>query len=81
MPKARSKTDEHLEQVGEKLKELRIDAGYKSYETFANDFELDRKQYWRIEAGANITLRTLIKALEIHKLSLKEFFNDSRFKK
>jgi hypothetical protein len=81
MPKGRSKTDDHIKQIGDKLKEMRIDAGYTSYETFANDFELDRKQYWRVEAGTNITLRTLIKVLEVHELSLKDFFNDTRFKK
>ena len=31
--------------------------------------------YWRVENGANITLKTLLKILDIHKLSLAEFFN------
>ena len=66
--------------ISKKLKELRIKAGYSSYETFANDYDLDRKQYWRFENGTNLTLKTLIKILQIHKVSLMDFFNDSAFK-
>lgn len=62
--------------IASKLKQIRIDAGFTSYEQFANAKNLDRKQYWRIENGANITLTTLINILEIHKLSMKEFFSD-----
>lgn len=62
--------------IASKLKQMRIDAGFTSYEQFANAKDLDRKQYWRIENGANITLSTLIKILEIHKVSIKDFFSD-----
>jgi len=62
--------------IAAKLKKLRIDAGFTSYESFANRNDLDRKQYWRIENGSNITISTLIKILEIHKISLREFFGD-----
>ena len=55
---------------------MRIDAGFTSYENFANANDLDRKQYWRIENSANITLSTLIKILEIHKVTMKDFFID-----
>jgi hypothetical protein len=50
--------------------------GYSSYENFAWDNNLNRVQYWRLEKGENFTMKTLLKILEIHKLSLKEFFND-----
>jgi transcriptional regulator with XRE-family HTH domain len=69
-----------LLKVSEKLKELRINAGYSSYENFAHDYDLDRKQYWRMENGANITLTSLLKILHIYKLSLRDFFNDKLFK-
>jgi transcriptional regulator with XRE-family HTH domain len=67
---------EELQRIAKKLKQLRLNKGYKSYETFAVDYELDRKQYWRIENGSNITLATLIKVLKIHRVSLKKFFSD-----
>ncbi|WP_284652104.1 helix-turn-helix domain-containing protein [Flavobacterium terrisoli] len=65
-----------IKEISQKLKELRISRGYTSYETFAFENELNRVQYWRIESGQNITLRTLIKVLDIHKISLEEFFKD-----
>ncbi len=73
MPKVKTSK---ISLIASKLKQLRIEAGFTSYEQFANSKDLDRKQYWRIENGANITLSTLIKLLEIHKVSLKEFFID-----
>lgn len=65
-----------INQISQKLKEVRLSKGYTSYETFAFDNNLNRVQYWRIESGRNITLKTLIKLLEIHKISLEDFFKD-----
>jgi len=66
--------EKQLVRVGEKLKKLRTKAGYKSAEIFAYDNELNRVQYWRMEKGANFTLLSLIKVLDIHKITLEEFF-------
>lgn len=53
---------------------LRKKKGYSSYESFAHDHDLPRAQYWRVETGRhNLTLRTLIKLLIIHNLTLSEF--------
>ncbi|MCD8101165.1 MAG: helix-turn-helix domain-containing protein [Alistipes sp.] len=65
-----------LKKIAEKLKELRKDKGYKSAEIFAYDNNLSRVSYWRIENGFNITMKTLIKLLDIHRISLSEFFSD-----
>jgi len=62
--------------MAERLKELRKGLGYNSYEGFAINFDLDRKQYWRIENGSNITLSTLLKVLDIHKKDLSVFFRE-----
>lgn len=62
--------------VAQKIRQLRIDGGYTSYETFAFDKEINRVQYWRIENGENITIRTLLKILKIHNISLSDFFKD-----
>ena len=66
-------------EIGKKLKQLRIKKGYASYEIFAIDNDLDRKQYWRVESGANITLKTLEKILVKHNLKVKDFFSDFEF--
>jgi len=66
-----------LRNIGDKLKELRIKKGYSSYENFAVDNDLGRMQYWRLENGkTNMTLKSLLRILEIHELSPSEFFKD-----
>lgn len=69
-------TDKRIILISEKLKELRIKANYTSAESFAYDHDLNRVQYWRVESGTNVTLKTLLKILDIHKISLGEFFED-----
>lgn len=71
--------EEQKEAIGRKLKQLRIDRGYASYEKFANEHGLDRKHYWRIEENqTNMTVNTLLKLLAIHEMSLEEFFKGFR---
>ena len=68
--------DKRIKQIADKIKQLRINAGYTSHENFAWDNNLSRVQYWRVESGANITLKTLLKILDIHKVTLEDFFKD-----
>ena len=68
--------DKASKEIGQKLKAIRIAKGFTSYENFALENEIDRKQYWRIENGQNLTLKSLIKVLDIHGLSLKKFFTE-----
>ncbi len=66
-----------VERIAQKLVELRKKKGYSSYESFAFDHEIPRMQYWRIEKGkTNVTLKSLVKILAIHKLTVEEFFAD-----
>lgn len=74
MAKKKLTDDEVLFNVGEKLKKLRIEKGYTSYEKFAWDTDISRVQYYRMEKGANITIKSLLKVLAVHNLSLEEFF-------
>lgn len=66
----------NIKKVAERIKQLRIDSGSTSYETFAFDKEINRVQYWRVEKGQNITLKTFFKILQIHNLTPEEFFKD-----
>jgi transcriptional regulator with XRE-family HTH domain len=68
------KNEKRLIKIGERLRELRKKAGYKSYENFAFDNEINRVQYGRMEKGANITLVSLLNVLDIHKITLEDFF-------
>jgi hypothetical protein len=64
-----------LEVIGKKLIELRIKKGYTSHVTFAEDFDLPRVQYWRMEKGiANFTLKSLSRVLAIHGLTVQKLF-------
>jgi hypothetical protein len=61
--------------VGRRLTELRKEKGYATHEDFAVEYDLPAFQYWRLEKGrANFTLKTLMRVLEIHQLSLEDFF-------
>jgi transcriptional regulator with XRE-family HTH domain len=64
-----------LKEIGHRLTELRKQKNYTSHETFANDYQLPRIQYWRLEKGkANFTMKTLITVLRIHDLTVEQFF-------
>lgn len=76
MVKQTSKAEKRLLSIANKLKKLRKDAGYTSYENFAFDNDLPRVQYWRLEKGSNLTMMSLLKVLDVHNLTLKEFFKD-----
>jgi hypothetical protein len=61
--------------IGERIKSLRINTGYKSYEVFAWENNLSRIQYWKMEKGTNCTLKSLYKVHQVHNLTYKELFD------
>ena len=67
--------DAALKEIGNKLAELRKKKGYTSHESFAYDHDIPRMHYWRIENGkTNLTIRSLMRILAIHNITLQEFF-------
>lgn len=66
--------DPRIEEISKKLKEMRVAAGYTSYEKFTIEKGLPRVQYWRMEKGTNFQFESLIKILDAHEVSLSEFF-------
>lgn len=70
------KLEIRLKSIAQKLKKIREDKGFTSAETFANEKEINRVQYWRMEKGNNITIKSLINVLDKHKMTLSEFFSD-----
>ncbi|MCK9480918.1 MAG: helix-turn-helix domain-containing protein [Bacteroidia bacterium] len=68
---------EIIAKIGAKLKRLRIEKGYTSYENFAMDFDLSRAYYWKVERGQqNLSMDYFLSLLKIHEISLKDFFSD-----
>lgn len=74
-----SPPDPRLLEIGHQLRRLRVAKGYSSYESFAFDYELPRVGYGRHEQGVNLTLKSLLRLLDIHQISLAEFFADPVF--
>ncbi len=68
--------EKRIKEIGARIKALRIRSGYTSYETFATDHNLPRKNYWRLETGYNFTIATLLRILDIHKMTMDEFFKE-----
>jgi hypothetical protein len=66
--------DDRIIKIGEKLQSLRKAKGYTSYENFAWDNDLPRVQYWRMEKGTNFRFTTFLQILDVHGLTLEQFF-------
>jgi len=66
--------DERILQIANRIKQLRIEKGYGSHEFFAWEHNIPRVQYWRMEKGTNFTIKTFLRILDAHGITLKEFF-------
>lgn len=75
-----SKKDEHikrqLENLGNRLRALRIAKGYTNYEQFAYEHDIPRAQYGRYEKGQDLRFSSLLKVLKAMGVTLEEFFKD-----
>jgi len=75
MRKTPKKFKDFLINIGAALSGLRQMKGYTTVKEFAIRHRLPEIQYWRIERGkANLTLKSLTRILDIHKLSVQDFF-------
>lgn len=79
MQKQNQNIDKRIVLIGNRIKDLRKSKGYTSAEIFAYDNNLSRVSYWRMEHGYNITMQSLLKILDIHNITLVEFFSDEQF--
>lgn len=74
--KIKSEPSAQLKKMGERIKQLRIKKGYKSYEYFAYEHDISRAQFGRYEQGQDLRLSSLIKVVNALDISLKEFFSE-----
>jgi len=65
-----------LNLISQRIKELRLNAGYTSYETFSIEKGITPRQYWRMESSTahDFRMTSLLKILDIHGITLEEFF-------
>ncbi len=70
--------DDFLEKLSKRIKKLRKQNGFKSYELFAYDIEISRAGMSKYEAGTfdDIRLRTLLKIIDGLEITPKEFFSE-----
>lgn len=71
--KKKKKSEANLE-LSRRIKELRIEKGYTSYEYFAFENGFHRAQYGRYENGEDIRFSTLVRLLDAFDVTLEEFF-------
>lgn len=65
-----------LRQLGDRIKSLRIKAGYSNYEYFAYKHEIPRSQYGRYERGEDLRYSSLKKIVRAFGISMEEFFSE-----
>ena len=75
MVKEKKEKSKEVLLLAERIKSLRKQAGYKSYEIFAYDNNITRSQWGRYEKGEDIRFTSLVRICKIFKISLEEFFS------
>lgn len=68
--------EEGLKRLGNRIKELRIKAGYSSYEYFAYEHNISRAQMGRYENGQDLRFSSLVKLTNAFGITLEEFFSE-----
>lgn len=70
--------DDFIEKLSKRIKVLRKQQGFSSYELFAYDIEISRAGMSKYESGAfdDIRMRTLLKIIDGLGISPKEFFSE-----
>jgi len=69
-------SEEGLRRLGNRIKDLRIKAGYTSYEYFAYEHNISRAQMGRYENGQDLRFSSLIKLANAFGITLEEFFSE-----
>lgn len=64
----------HYKKIGDRIRQLRLKAGYTSGEKFAYEHEINRTQYARYELGTDMLISSVMKIAAAHNMTLHEFF-------
>lgn len=68
-----------MKTVGERLREIRRNKGYGSYDFFAWENNISPTTYRNMERGKNVTLLSLRKVLKALNITLDEFFKGMKY--
>jgi transcriptional regulator with XRE-family HTH domain len=62
--------------MAKRLKGLRVQQGFTSYEAFANEHGLSRALYGRYEKGKDLRFSSLVRLVKAFDITLEEFFKE-----
>lgn len=65
-----------IKKLAKRIKSLRIEKGYNSYENFAFENGIHRAQYGRYETGTDMQYTSLLKIAKAFNMTLEEFFSE-----
>ncbi len=65
-----------VRQLGERIRQLRIEKGYSNYENFAFENNIPRAQFGRYEKGQDLRFSSLVKVVKAFDMTLEEFFSE-----
>ena len=70
--------DQFLQKLSKRIKTVRKQRGFKSYESFSYDIEISRTGMAKYESGTfdDIRMRTLLKIIDGFGMTPKEFFSE-----
>ena len=74
-PKKKS-SKKDLAILGSRIKDLRIKAGFTSYEHFAYEHDFSRAQFESYEKGEDLRYTSLLKVIKAFDLTMEEFFSE-----
>jgi hypothetical protein len=68
-------TDQRVyKKIGNRIKQLRLAAGYTAADKFAYEHEIGRSQYANWEVGQDMLISSLLRITKAHGISIDEFF-------
>lgn len=68
--------EKQLKNLGKRITELRKKKGFTNYEFFAYENKIGRSQYGRYEKGTDMQFSSILKLIEMHGISVKDFFSE-----
>lgn len=73
-PKPLEDDQKIFKKIGNRIKELRLDAGYTNAEKFAFQHDITRSQYANWEKGQDMLTSSILRIAKAHGISIQEFF-------
>ena len=69
-----------MKELGQRIRNLRIQKGFTSHEIFAYEHDFNRVQFGRYERGEDLRFSTLVRIIHAFDMTIDEFFSEG-FKK